>query len=59
MKRAALFVRINELVIDNRVVIPLVNRPTVGAASNKLRMTVSGWDTDTPGCSRTGTAEPE
>ena len=47
MKRAALFVRMNELVIHNRVVIPLVNRPTVGAASNKLRLTVSGWDTDT------------
>ncbi len=47
VKRAALFIRMNELVIENRVVIPLVNRPTVGAASNRLRMSVSGWDTDT------------
>ena len=47
MKRAALIIRMNELVIENRVVIPVVNRPEVGAASNKLRMTLSGWDSHT------------
>ncbi len=31
-KRAALFIRMNELIIENRVAIPLVNRPDVGAA---------------------------
>ena len=44
VKRAALFIRMNELLIENHVVIPLVNRPESGAASNKLRMTLSGWD---------------
>ena len=44
VKRAALFVRMNELIVENRVVIPLVNRPEVGAASRTLRMTLSGWD---------------
>jgi peptide/nickel transport system substrate-binding protein len=44
VKRAAMFIRMNELVIENRVVIPLVNRPEVGAASHRLRMSLSGWD---------------
>jgi peptide/nickel transport system substrate-binding protein len=44
VKRAALFIRMNELVVGNHVAIPLVNRPEAGAASNKLRMTLSGWD---------------
>jgi hypothetical protein len=26
-------------------VIPLVNRPEIGAASHRLQMTLSGWDT--------------
>jgi hypothetical protein len=37
----------NELVIGNRVVVPIVIRPEAGAASNKLRMTLSGWDNHT------------
>jgi peptide/nickel transport system substrate-binding protein len=44
VKRAALFIRLNDLVIENRVVIPLVNRPEMGAASRRLQMTLSGWD---------------
>jgi len=44
VKRAAKFIRLNELIIENRVVIPLVNRPEVGAAVNRLRMTLSAWD---------------
>ncbi len=44
VKRTAMFVRLNELVIENHVVIPLVNRPEVGAASNRLKMVLSGWD---------------
>jgi len=34
----------NELVIENHVTIPLVSRSEVGATSNKLRMTLGGWD---------------
>ena len=44
VKRTALFIRMNELVIDNRVAIPLVNRREVGAAARNLHMTLSGWD---------------
>jgi len=45
VKRAALFIRMNELIVENRAVIPLVNRPEIGAASHRLQMTLSGWDT--------------
>ena len=45
VKRAAMFIRMNELVIENRVVIPVVYRPQVGAAGTKLRPWLSGWDT--------------
>jgi peptide/nickel transport system substrate-binding protein len=46
VKRAALFMQMNDLVIDNRVVIPVVVRPRVQAVSSKLRAPVSGWDND-------------
>jgi peptide/nickel transport system substrate-binding protein len=36
----------NDLVINNRVVIPVVNRPKVQALSNKLHAPGSGWDND-------------
>ena len=44
VKRTALFVRMNDMVIENHVVIPLVSTPESGAASNKLRITLSGWE---------------
>jgi peptide/nickel transport system substrate-binding protein len=44
VKRAALFVRMNELIVENRVAIPLVNRPEIGAVAHKLQMTLSAWD---------------
>jgi len=47
VKRALLFIRMNDLLVESRAVIPVVNRPEVGAASNKLRMTLSGWDNHT------------
>jgi len=46
VKRAALFIRLNDLVIENRVVIPVVARPRVAAISTKLRAQMSGWDLD-------------
>jgi peptide/nickel transport system substrate-binding protein len=46
VKRAALFIRMNDLVCDNRAVIPVVNRPKVQAVSNKLHTPGSGWDND-------------
>jgi peptide/nickel transport system substrate-binding protein len=46
VKRAALFIRMNDLVCDARAVIPIVNRPKVEAVSNKLHAPGSGWDND-------------
>jgi peptide/nickel transport system substrate-binding protein len=46
VKRAALFIHMNDLVCDNEVVIPIVNRPKVQAVSNKLHAPGSGWDND-------------
>jgi peptide/nickel transport system substrate-binding protein len=45
VKRAALFIKMNDLVIQNVVVIPVLWRNGVGAATAKLRgMDLSGWD---------------
>jgi len=46
VKRAALFMRMNDLAVEARAVIPVVFRPRVGAVSNKLRAPTSGWDND-------------
>jgi len=47
VKRAALFIQLNDLVIDNVVVIPVIFRKGVGAAVNGLHAPLSGWDNDT------------
>jgi peptide/nickel transport system substrate-binding protein len=44
VKRAALFIQMNDLVIKNVVVIPVVYRPSVAAVSNRLHVLLSGWD---------------
>jgi peptide/nickel transport system substrate-binding protein len=46
VKRAAHFIRMNDLVCMDHVVIPVVHRPRVAAVSSKLRVDLSGWDTD-------------
>jgi peptide/nickel transport system substrate-binding protein len=46
VKRAALFIKMNELVIQNVVVIPVVFRPRVAAVSKRLHVEQSGWDSD-------------
>jgi peptide/nickel transport system substrate-binding protein len=46
VKRAALFIQMNDLVIKNVVAIPVAWRPRVAAVNNKLRATQSGWDSD-------------
>ena len=46
VKRAALFIKMNDLVIQNVVVVPVVARPRVAAVSNRLRAEQSGWDSD-------------
>jgi peptide/nickel transport system substrate-binding protein len=46
VKRAALFIRMNELVCGDQAVIPVVYRPRAAAVSSKLQVDLSGWDTD-------------
>ncbi|HEU0155319.1 MAG TPA: ABC transporter substrate-binding protein, partial [Stellaceae bacterium] len=44
VKRAALFIKMNDLVIGGKSVIPVVYRPAVSAMSRQLRASLSGWD---------------
>jgi peptide/nickel transport system substrate-binding protein len=46
VKRAALFIKMNDILIDHVATIPIVNRPIVAALSNKLRAPLTGWDND-------------
>ncbi|MBI1777080.1 MAG: peptide ABC transporter substrate-binding protein [Proteobacteria bacterium] len=47
VKRAALYIKMNELVVSERVVIPVVYRPGVSAANLKLQnVAPSGWDSN-------------
>ena len=47
VKRAALLIKMNDLVINNQVVIPVVARPASPALKNKLVAELSGWDNNT------------
>ena len=47
VKRAGMFIKANDMVIKDQVVIPVVGRPTVSAVSSKLNATISGWDNNT------------
>jgi peptide/nickel transport system substrate-binding protein len=45
VKRAALFIKMNDLVIQNVLVIPIIWRNGVSAAGTKLQgLELSGWD---------------
>jgi peptide/nickel transport system substrate-binding protein len=46
VKRAALFIKMNDLVVGDQAVIPVVYRPRVSAISSKLQAPLSGWDND-------------
>jgi peptide/nickel transport system substrate-binding protein len=46
VKRTALFIRMNDLVVQDRAIIPVVSRPRVRASNVKLRVPESGWDSD-------------
>ncbi|MEX2146236.1 MAG: peptide ABC transporter substrate-binding protein [Candidatus Rokuibacteriota bacterium] len=47
VKRAALFIKMNDLVIQDVVVIPVLWRSVISAVSNRLQNTsVSGWDSN-------------
>jgi peptide/nickel transport system substrate-binding protein len=44
VKRAALLINCNDLVVNDQVVIPVVSRPDVVALKSKLVAELSGWD---------------
>jgi peptide/nickel transport system substrate-binding protein len=44
VKRAALFVRMNDLIVGSNHVIPVVQRPLVSGSLNNLRTVLSAWD---------------
>jgi len=44
VKRAAFFIKMNELVIGDVLVIPVVYRPTVGGLNSNIVAPLSGWD---------------
>ena len=46
IKRAAYFIRMNDLVIENHVVVAVAYRPRVAAVTGKLVAPLSGWDND-------------
>jgi peptide/nickel transport system substrate-binding protein len=46
VKRAALFIKMNDLVVGDPGVIPVVSRPRVNAIAKDLRVLLSGWDND-------------
>jgi len=46
VKRAAMFIKMNDLVINDGYIIPVVFRPRASAAGTKLVAPLSGWDND-------------
>jgi peptide/nickel transport system substrate-binding protein len=46
VKRAALFIHMNDMVVNDYAVIPLISRPRVRGANLKLVTSLSGWDLD-------------
>ena len=49
VKRAALFIKLNDLPVQDRAVIPLVARSRVRGAATKLVTVLTGWDLDYAG----------
>jgi peptide/nickel transport system substrate-binding protein len=46
VKRAAMYIKLNDLVVGDNYIQPLVRRPRVTALSSSLKVHISGWDND-------------
>jgi len=46
VKRAAHFIKLNDLLVDDFAVLPVVSRTRVSAVGQRLRAPLSGWDSD-------------
>ncbi len=44
VKRASLFIRLNDLIISSRHIIPVVARPRPEGVANDLKVNITGWD---------------
>jgi peptide/nickel transport system substrate-binding protein len=44
VKRAALFIKMNDMVVEDHAIVPVVYRPGVAGMAKNLRATFSGWD---------------
>ncbi len=47
IKRTAMFVKMNDMAVQNGAVLGIVQRPTVSALAGKLNANISGWDNNT------------
>ncbi|HYZ41885.1 MAG TPA: peptide ABC transporter substrate-binding protein, partial [Stellaceae bacterium] len=46
VKRAALIIKMNDMVVEDNAVIPIINRRWTAAVSRRLRASLNGWDND-------------
>ena len=46
VKRAAIYIKMNDMVVNDYIVIPLISRPRVRGGALTLVTTLSGWDLD-------------
>jgi peptide/nickel transport system substrate-binding protein len=46
VKRAAMYIKLNDLVVGDNYILPLLRRPKVAAVSASLTVPLSGWDND-------------
>jgi peptide/nickel transport system substrate-binding protein len=46
VKRAAMYIKLNDLVVTDNYIHPLLRRPKVSALARNLEAPLSGWDND-------------
>jgi peptide/nickel transport system substrate-binding protein len=46
VKRAAMFIKLNDLIVNSNHIVPVVGRPRVRASLNNLNTVLTGWDSD-------------
>ena len=46
VKRASMFIKMNDLAVGDHTVIPVVARPRVAGVANRLNAPTSAWDSD-------------
>jgi peptide/nickel transport system substrate-binding protein len=46
VKRAAIYIKMNDMVVNDHIIVPLISRPRVRGGALNLVTTLSGWDLD-------------